>query len=154
MWLSASSIPPTNAMCCRWVIGVMHFKNIWVLCFFKLLVITDITYNGSIDNQTSVHLIYFCIWCCVSKCWPWKGGWRCLMSPPCLESQGCHLIPLFYLVFVFLPSSRTLSVLSFFVCLILPFHFSLFFCNLVLINQMEWSSIPAHPNLCALLTQG
>ena len=26
-----------------------------------------------------------------------KGGWGCLMSPPCLESQGCHLIPLYYL---------------------------------------------------------
>ena len=25
---------------------------------------------------------------------PPKGGRGCLMSPPCLESQGCHLIPL------------------------------------------------------------
>ena len=25
---------------------------------------------------------------------PPKGGWGCLISPPCLESQGCHLIPL------------------------------------------------------------
>ena len=25
---------------------------------------------------------------------PLKGGRGCLMSPPCLESQGCHLIPL------------------------------------------------------------
>ena len=29
---------------------------------------------------------------------PPKGGRGCLMSPPCLESQGCHLIPLFYLL--------------------------------------------------------
>ena len=29
---------------------------------------------------------------------PPKGGWGCLMSPPCLESQGCHLIPLCYLL--------------------------------------------------------
>ena len=29
---------------------------------------------------------------------PRKGGRGCLMSPPCLESQGCHLIPLCYLV--------------------------------------------------------
>ena len=27
---------------------------------------------------------------------PPKGGRGCLMSPPCLESQGCHLIPLCY----------------------------------------------------------
>ena len=25
-----------------------------------------------------------------------EGRPGCLMSPPCLESQGCHLIPLFY----------------------------------------------------------
>ena len=30
--------------------------------------------------------------------WPPKGGRGCLMSPPCLESQGCHLIPLCYLL--------------------------------------------------------
>ena len=29
---------------------------------------------------------------------PRKGGRGCLMSPPCLESQGCHLIPLCYLL--------------------------------------------------------
>ena len=40
----------------------------------------------------------------VSKHGPWltqpppKGGRGCLMSPPCLESQGCHLIPLCYLL--------------------------------------------------------
>ena len=27
-----------------------------------------------------------------------KGRLGCLMSPPCLESQGCHLIPLYYLL--------------------------------------------------------
>ena len=27
-----------------------------------------------------------------------EGGRGCLMSPPCLESQGCHLIPLCYLL--------------------------------------------------------
>ena len=36
-----------------------------------------------------------CHWCCLS---PPKGGGGCLMSPPCLESQGCHLIPLCYLL--------------------------------------------------------
>ena len=29
---------------------------------------------------------------------PPKGGRGCLMSPPCLESQGCYLIPLCYLL--------------------------------------------------------
>ena len=29
---------------------------------------------------------------------PPKGGRGCLMSPHCLESQGCHLIPLCYLL--------------------------------------------------------
>ena len=43
-----------------------------------------------------------------------KGGRGCLMSPPCLESQGCHLIPLCISSLVLLPSSVTLSVLSFF----------------------------------------
>ena len=28
-----------------------------------------------------------------------KGGRESLMSPSCLKSQGCHLIPLFYLLF-------------------------------------------------------
>ena len=44
---------------------------------------------------------------CYKLCWlhkniflskPLKGGGGCLMSPPCLESQGCHLIPLCYLL--------------------------------------------------------
>ena len=32
------------------------------------------------------------------------GGWALLMSTPCLESQGCHLIPSFCLLSVILPS--------------------------------------------------
>ena len=44
-----------------------------------------------------------------------KGGRGCLMSRSCLESQGCHLIPLSYLLSCFfLPSLLALSVLSFF----------------------------------------
>ena len=34
-------------------------------------------------------------WC------PWKRALGCLMSPPCLQSQGCHLIPLCYLLSCF-----------------------------------------------------
>ena len=49
-----------------------------------------------------------------SAMYPPKGGRGCLMSPPpCLESQGCHLIPLCYLL---LPSPVTLSVWSFSAC--------------------------------------
>ena len=50
--------------------------------------------------------------------WPPKEGQGCLMSPRCLESQGCHLIPLCYL----LSCSSAWSCYSF--CLI-------FFCLLV-----------------------
>ena len=46
---------------------------------------------------------------------PLKGGRGCLMFPSCLDSQGCHLIPLSYLLSCFfLPSPLALSVLSFF----------------------------------------
>ena len=30
-----------------------------------------------------------------------KGGQGCLISPPCLESQGCHLVPLYYFLSCF-----------------------------------------------------
>ena len=30
-----------------------------------------------------------------------KRGWGCLMTSSCLESQGCHLIPLSYLLSCF-----------------------------------------------------
>ena len=50
---------------------------------------------------------------------PPKGGRGCLMCPPCLESQCCHLIPLFIIAsLLLLPSPVTLSVLSFFFCLL------------------------------------
>ena len=50
---------------------------------------------------------------------PPKGGLGCLMSTPCLEPQGCHLIQLYYL----LSCSSSLSLLLF-----LSY---LFFCLLV-----------------------
>ena len=34
-----------------------------------------------------------------------KGGQGCLITPPCLESQGCHLIPLYCLLSRFSASS-------------------------------------------------
>ena len=50
---------------------------------------------------------------------PPKGGLGCLMSPLCLESQGCHLIPLYYLL------SRSSAYRCYFFCLI--FFLFLFF---------------------------
>ena len=50
---------------------------------------------------------------CVFYFLPPKGGRGCLMFSSCLESQGCHLIPLSYLLscfFFFLPSSLAVSV--------------------------------------------
>ena len=60
---------------------------------------------------------------CFSWFWALKGGLGCLMSPLCLESQGCHLIPLYYL----LSSSSALSRhsfchISFFSCLLVHSH--------------------------------
>ena len=40
----------------------------------------------------NIQLIHF------TQLGPPKGGRGCLMSPPCLESQGCHLIPRCYLL--------------------------------------------------------
>ena len=57
----------------------------------------------------------------ISASWsqPPKGGWGCLLSLSCLESQGCHLIPLSYLLSCFfLPSPLALSVLSFFLLMV------------------------------------
>ena len=68
------------------------------------------------DSSRCVIFINLFPWmACVSL----KGGWRCLMSlpPPHLESQGCHLMPFYYLLFFF--------------CLVLLFFLSsLFLCLL------------------------
>ena len=47
------------------------------------------------------ELTWRCEWLCSIQrtvLLPPKGGRDYLMSPPCLESQGCHLIPLCYLL--------------------------------------------------------
>ena len=49
---------------------------------------------------------------------PPKGGRGCLMSPPCLESLGCHWIPLYYL----LSCSSAGSFYSFSCCFFLLAH--------------------------------
>ena len=54
----------------------------------------------------------------LSQSYPLKGSWGCLMSPPRLESQGCHLISLYYLLSFLLPSPATLFIWSFFCLLV------------------------------------
>ena len=50
-----------------------------------------------------------------------KGGWGCLMSLSCLESQGCHFIPLSYLLSCFfLPSPLALDLCLAFFLLMVP----------------------------------
>ena len=67
--------------------------------------------HGTLENRSNFFLLVT---------WnPPKGGQGCLMSPPFLESQGCHLIPLY-------------NLLSFFFCVVLLLFLSyLFFCLLV-----------------------
>ena len=52
------------------------------------------------DWQDRRPEVFFCVcvWHKIAVKQPPKGGRGCLMSPPCLESQGCHLIPLCYLL--------------------------------------------------------
>ena len=62
---------------------------------------------------------------------PWREDGRFLMSPPCLESQGCQFDPIFLYIssLVLLPSPVALSVLSLF-CFIWPILLASFSLNL------------------------
>ena len=62
----------------------------------RLLVSTPLSHALSLSLL--ILLTVCSSWCLVLIFWPPKGGRGCLMSPPCLESQGCHLIPLCYLL--------------------------------------------------------
>ena len=76
------------------------------------------------------HCVLFYIVCdSITSALAWKGGRVCLMSSPCLESQGCHLIPIYCLLSCSLPNPITLSVLSFF-CLLV--HYPDFFSRKIL----------------------
>ena len=57
--------------------------------FLSVLSTTDTCQRHSVSPLDHSYL---------SQAFPPKGGQGCLMSPPCLESQGCHLIPLCYLL--------------------------------------------------------
>ena len=75
--------------------------------------------------ESDMHIFYVCDFC--HHCCHPKGGWRCLMSPPCLESQGCHLIPLYFclvlLLFLSYLFSACWSILLNFLQKILPIFF-------------------------------
>ena len=68
----------------------------------RMLLFVDIAYLKTKPQALSFPLYLECLLlvfsCCCVCAWSLKGGWGCVMSPPCLESQGCHLIPLCYLL--------------------------------------------------------
>ena len=70
--------------------------------------------------QTRAGLWMFLYACCCCFLTVPEEGRGCLMPPPCLESQGCHLISLYYLLSCSsAPSCH--SVLSFFFLPVGPF---------------------------------
>ena len=92
--------------CCHHVwypIAVRCFK-LW--CFL-------IPLTASLLFLLFVYLFF--VGSCLVQITP-KGGRGCLMSPPCLESQGWHVIPLAISSLVLLPNPVTLSILSFSTC--------------------------------------
>ena len=84
--------------------------------------LADVNTCGIFSGTATVHVYCFYIASIlvqtVSVCFlsPQTGGWGCLMSSPCLESQGCHLIPLCYLLSCSSAQPVNLSVLSFSAC--------------------------------------
>ena len=66
----------------------------------------------------SLFSLLLSVMCCFTLLYAPKGRpWMSDVSL-CLESQGCHLIPLYCLLLVLLPSPVSLFVLSFFFCLL------------------------------------
>ena len=78
--------------------------------------ITNAQAVEGMETADSLALICFVAQQHCSVVIPPKGGRGCLMSPPCLESQGCHLIPLCYLLSCSSAQSCYLPVLSFSGC--------------------------------------
>ena len=69
----------------RWLF--IHCGRIVLLCHYRL-------WNNFTGKKTVLsNSFFFMLW---SE--PPKGRRGCLMSPSCLESLGCHLIPLYYLL--------------------------------------------------------
>ena len=92
---------------------ILHWRLISERIKYKVACICFSAINGSGPAYFS-ELLHVCTSSLTLR-YP-KGGRGYLMSSSCLESHGCHLIPLSYLFscFVFLPSRLALSVLSFF----------------------------------------
>ena len=64
----------------------MSCRTIFVICLLLFsLVASSILFSSP-----------FCVTQMDCPVGPPKGGWGYLMSPTCLESQGCYLIPLSY----------------------------------------------------------
>ena len=70
---------------------------VFLFCMFGFLVLRIfhkwITYNSTMSQKAPSLLIGQ-----YAMSLGLKGGQALLMSPPCLESRGCHLIPSFYLL--------------------------------------------------------
>ena len=65
-----------------------HFQRVWSSPLSACVLGLELSISKGFD------LLHVCLCPLTSILYPLKGGRGCLMSPPCLESQGCHLIPL------------------------------------------------------------
>ena len=87
----------------------LTFTSLFMICHAVVITVlpTSVTHFQFIILPVSVMQLFSALFSCVchtsctSLCksitrLPPKGGQGCLMSPPCLKSQGCHLIPLYY----------------------------------------------------------
>ena len=72
-----------------------------IIAIIIIIISSSILYNYYDMDNSSLSLLN--IISCTIAIGP-KGGRTLLMSPPCLGSQGCHLIPSFCLLSVILPS--------------------------------------------------
>ena len=73
-----TTTPRTNQTC-------LSLVSIWALLLYCAMHI-----SGRCVYSSFLYLLYYSYWSPFSFT---KGGWWCLMSSSCLESQGWHLIP-------------------------------------------------------------
>ena len=88
----------------QWILGLRGCRVSWI---WVDEIMSPIPALRSSRTGCGLHQVgtFFLLWSLLTKvppgCSTPKGGWGCLMSPSCLESQGCHLIPLSYLLSCF-----------------------------------------------------
>ena len=117
-----------------WWNGKRYEKNLWIMSWSclssvkKIIVCIKNTHN-IFQLLLCIQGLVFVLFCFV---WPPKGGRGCLMSSPCLESQGCHLIPLSFF-------------LSFFVCLVILLSLS---CHFSANGPLSWLFPPENYQTC------